>query len=145
MFYVQRAVGVAYLIGSGIHIGIVATDPQSYRGFGSHALAPIRDGWAHIFMSAPAFWGLAVAAGELSIGLLLLSSGRQAQAGIAGAIAFHLCLLMFGWWAWPYALPALAVLTLLRRHLFQPGAEPSGRVTGHIDPLQGGSHERQHN
>ena len=107
---IRRGIGGFYLVTSGIHIGLVAADAQTYRGFGDAALSPIHNAWGSVFMAHPAGWGLAVAAGELLIGILLLRPGRAGRLGLAGAIAFHLCLLLFGWWVWCYAVPALVLL-----------------------------------
>jgi hypothetical protein len=88
---VPLGIGGLYLVCSGIHIGMVTADTEIYRPFASSAVLPvIRTAWADVFMGAPTFWGLAVAAGELAIGLLLLAGGRPARIGFAGAIAFPL-------------------------------------------------------
>jgi hypothetical protein len=116
----RLAFGVTYVVGAGVHIGIVAADPGTYRPFADAALPPIRDAWTTVFMAAPAGWGLAVAAGEFVIGMLLLIGNRQAaRAGVTAAIGFHVALLLFGWWAWFYAVPALGLLILAARLLLQ--------------------------
>jgi hypothetical protein len=107
-------VGGFYLSMGGVHLGIVAADPQVYRPFADEALFPfVRDGWANIFMAAPAFWGLCLVAGETTLGVLLLTGGRAAKVGWVGVIAFHLLLMLFSWGIWVWCVPALAVLVPL--------------------------------
>jgi hypothetical protein len=88
-------------------------------------------------MAAPAGWGLAVAAGEFMIGiLLLLGDRRAARIGVVAAIGFHLALLLFGWWAWLYAVPALGLLGLAAYLLIQdPGTGVTAKVTGARRPV----------
>lgn len=106
----RLVVATTYLVGAGVHIGVVAADPQTYQGFADGAPAIVREAWSDVFMAAPSSWGLVLAGGELVIGVLLLGRGRRARLGIALAIAFHVALMFFGWWAWTYAAPALVAL-----------------------------------
>jgi hypothetical protein len=47
-------IGGSYLSMGGVHLGIVAADPELYRPFADQALfAFVRDGWADIFMAHP--------------------------------------------------------------------------------------------
>lgn len=109
-------VGGFYLAMGGVHLGIVAADPQTYRHFADGAFFPfIRDGWQDIFMPHAAVFGLLLMAGELTLGTLLLLGGRSAMVGWVGVIAFHLALMLFGFGTWVWCIPALAVLVLLAR------------------------------
>ena len=111
----RRLVGGLFLVGGGVHVGVVAADAEAYRGFGEMpgVLAPIRTAWRDVFMAHPSALGLAVAAGELAIGVAILVGGPWARWGLAGAIAFHVALLLFG--LWPWSVPMLVVLALLLR------------------------------
>jgi len=109
-------VGGFYLSMGGVHVGLVAADPQIYRPFADEALFPlVRDGWHDVFMSAPAAFGLLLALGETVLGVLLLIGGRAATVGWAGVIAFHVLLMLFGFGIWLWCLPALAALVVLAR------------------------------
>ena len=108
----SRSVGQLFLWTSGIHVGIVAADTEFYRTFANGALPVVREAWSGVFMASPVLWGLAVALGELLIGLATLRGGRWTQLGLFGAIGFHLCLMLFGWGFWLWSLPMLAVLIL---------------------------------
>ena len=107
---VGRVVGSLFLWTSGIHVGLVAADTERYRAFADGALPFVREAWSDVFMAHPALWGLAVALGELLIGLATLQGGRWTVLGLSGAIAFHLCLMLFGWGFWLWSVPVLAVL-----------------------------------
>ena len=110
----RNLVGGFFLVMGGVHLGLVAADPQVYRHFADHGLFGVRphrlgrhrDG-------APAVYGLLLMAGEVTAGALLLTGGRAARVGWVAVIAFHVLLLVFGWWIWAWCLPALALLTWL--------------------------------
>jgi hypothetical protein len=107
---------------AGVHVGLVAADPGIYEPFADQALSEwVRDRWVDVFMAAPATWGLAVATGELALGVLLLLGGRWARAGYVGVIGFHLALMLFGWGFWVWSVPALALLLPLARSEFRHG------------------------
>lgn len=109
-------VGGFFLVMGGVHLGLVAADPEVYRHFADHGLFPfVRDGWREIVMAAPAAYGLLLMAGEITAGSLLLVGGGAARIGWCAVIVFHLLLLLFGWWIWVWCVPALALLTWLAR------------------------------
>lgn len=112
----RAMIGSFFLWTSGIHVGVAAIDPQSYRHFADAAvMAWVERGWNEVFMANPRMWGLAVAAGELTLGVLLLRGGYAAKIGWLGVIGFHLALVLFGWGFLIWSAPALAVLVVLTR------------------------------
>ncbi|MEO8829380.1 hypothetical protein [Lapillicoccus sp.] len=112
----RAIIGSFFLWTSGIHVGIAVVDPSSYQHFADAAVvAWVERGWNEIFMASPRVWGLAVAAGELMLGLLLLRGGRAAKVGWLGVIGFTLALVLFGWGFLIWSAPALGVLVLLTR------------------------------
>lgn len=109
-------VGGLYLVAAGSHVGLVSADPMVYAAFAERGLFGfVRSGWADVVMSSPRPWIYLLAAGEATLGVLLLSGGRAACAGWVGVLAFHVLLLLFGWGFWLYAVPALALLAWLAR------------------------------
>jgi hypothetical protein len=109
-------VGGFYVTMGGVHLGIVADDPETYRHFADGALfAFISDAWQDIFMPHAAVFGLLLMAGEITLGTLLLIGGRCAKIGWIGVIAFHVALMLFGFGTWLWCIPALVVLVLLAR------------------------------
>ena len=112
----RMIIGSFFLWTSGIHVGIAAVDPSSYQHFADAAVIGwVERGWNEVFMANPRGWGLAVAAGELMLGILLLRGGGAAKIGWLGVIGFHLALVLFGWVLLIWAGPAIAVLVLLAR------------------------------
>jgi hypothetical protein len=108
---VRRFVGGFYLVMGGINAGIVAGDAETYRTFADGSFVPfVTDTWRDVVMSHPAPWLLALAAGEVVLGLLLLRGGPAARAGWTGVIVFHVLLMSFGLGFWLWCVPALLVL-----------------------------------
>lgn len=117
----RTVVGAFFLVMGGVHLGLVAADPQVYDGFADQSFfAFVRTGWDEIVMAAPAVYGLLLMAGEVVAGSLLLAGGRAARVGWVAVVVFHLLLLLFGWWIWAWAVPATVALVLLARHDFVP-------------------------
>jgi hypothetical protein len=112
----RQVVGGFFLTMGGVHLGLVAADPQVYRHFADGGLFPfVRTGWQEIVMAAPAVWGLLLMAGEIVLGTLLLVGGRAARWGWYGVITFHVLLMAFGFGIWVWSVPALVVLITLAR------------------------------
>lgn len=108
---IRRGVGCFYLFTAGVHLGIVAADPQFYRPFADPAyFSFVRDGWDSVFMAHPGAWGLALMAGEAVLGVLLLVGGPAARVGWVGVITFHVLLMLFGFGIWVWSVPALVLL-----------------------------------
>ena len=112
----RAIVGASFLWTSGIHVGIAAVDPSSYRHFADAAvMAWVDRGWNEVFMANPRGWGLAIAAGEAMLGVLLLWGGSAARGGWLGVIGFHVALVLFGWGFLFWSAPAVVVLVVLAR------------------------------
>lgn len=112
----RSVIGGFYLMMAGVHLGIVAADPETYRDFAQGGLfAFVRDGWSEIVMARPELYGLLLMAGEAMLGAALLIGGRAARVGWVGVIALHLLLVLFGWWFLVWVVPALAVIVPLAR------------------------------
>ena len=108
---VRRFVGGFYLVMGGINAGIVAADAATYRTFADGSFWPfVTDTWRDVVMAHPVPWLLALAAGEVVLGLLLLRGGAGARVGWTGVIVFHVLLMSFGLGFWLWSVPALLVL-----------------------------------
>ena len=108
--------GGFFLCMGGVHIGIVAADPETYRHFADGALFGfVRTGWLQVFMAHAPVWGLLLAAGEVLMGSLLLAGGRAARVGWVAVMAFHVLLMLFGWGFWVWSVPAIALLARFAR------------------------------
>jgi hypothetical protein len=117
----RTVVGGFFLVMGGVHLGLVAADPQVYGHFADNGLFLfVRTGWREIVMAAPALYGLLLMAGEVTAGAMLLAGGRAARFGWVAVIVFHVLLMVFGWWTWVWCVPALALLTWLARNDLRP-------------------------
>ena len=108
----RKLVGGFYLVMAGLNLGAYLADPQTYRpspttdsSVRTRRLAPDRDGH-------PTGWILMLVAGEVTFGTLLLVGGRAAKPRLGLRDSFHALLMLFGWWAWAYSVPALVLLDL---------------------------------
>ena len=107
----RHFVGGFYLVMGGVNAGIVAADPQTYATFADGSFSSfVTRTWHEVVMAQPYFWFLALAAGEVALGLLLLRGGTAARVGWVGVITFHVLLMSFGFGFWLWCLPALALL-----------------------------------
>ena len=115
----RLGVGGFFLVMAGINIGIVVSDSEVYRHFADQGLFSfVRNGWLDIVMTAPGVWIGLLAAGEIAIGLALLAGGRWTLPGYAAIVAFHLALVLFGWWILVWSGPVLLLMALvIRREL----------------------------
>jgi hypothetical protein len=111
--------GFVALFGSGaaIHTFLALTTPDSYDNFADAALFSwTTEAWQNVFMAQPTVWALLLAAGELTIAVLLVKSRRV---GYAAVILFHLALMLFGWGFWLWCVPALGFALPAARHEFR--------------------------
>ncbi len=111
----RKLVGGFYLTMAGVHLGVVAADPQFYATFAEDALVPaLRTAWDEIFMAQPVLWGTALCLAEVAIGTMLLTGGRWTMPGWSLVVAFHVMLvLMVGPWILVWVVPALAIVVPL--------------------------------
>ena len=112
----RRGVGCFFLFTGGVHLGMVAADVEVYRHFADGSMLPfVRDAWTSVFMAHAVLWALLVMTGELAMAVLLLRGGTAAKVGWVGVIAFHVCLMLFGWGFWLWSVPVLAFLVWAAR------------------------------
>lgn len=81
----RQLVGGFYLVMGGINAGIVAADPRTYSTFADGSFSSfVTEAWHDVVMAQPHAWFLALATGEIVLGLLLLHGGSAARAGWVG-------------------------------------------------------------
>ena len=132
---IRRFVGGFYLTMAGINAGLVFADPGSYQHFADGAyLDFVTEQWNVIVMANPTFWGSLLAAGEILLGVLLLSGGSAVRVGRVGVIAFHVLLMLFGPGTWLWCIPALAVLVLAARADWPQLAVAEPTKARHVQP-----------
>jgi hypothetical protein len=110
----RTTLAALYVASAGVHCVLVATNPEAYRDFADHAVAPfVATAWHDVFMSDPTAWGLTVALAEVLLASALLIGGGWRRLGYAGVIAFNLALTLFGWGFWLWSAPALLLIVPL--------------------------------
>jgi hypothetical protein len=121
----RRIVGGFFLVTGGVHLGLVAADPEVYRHFADAALFTfVVDGWSTMVMAHPELYGLLLMAGEIALGAALLIGGRAAYVGWTGVIAFHVLLVVFGWGLWAWSVPMLMVVVPMAVRDIRGGCRP---------------------
>jgi hypothetical protein len=93
--------------GALVHVWLALRSPETYRVFADQALFGwVSARWQDVFMADPRLWALLLAAGELTVAILLVVVRRW---GYVAVIAFHLALMLFGWGFWLWSVPVLCV------------------------------------
>lgn len=96
---------------------VTAMAPERFVKLGADApLVPLY-GWFFrtVVAAAPLAVGVAAAAGEIAIGLLILSRGRRVKLGLVCAIVFLLVITPLGIWTLPNPVLAGGLALLLQR------------------------------
>ena len=101
-----------------VNVVVVTTAPDQFVKLGADAPLIPAYGWFFrtVVASAPQAVGIAVAAGEIAVGLLILSRGRGARLGLIGAIVFLLIITPLGVWTLPNPIFAAGLAWLLKGH-----------------------------
>lgn len=109
IFFIVMAVAV------NVVLSIVA--PDQFIKLGTDApLIPLY-GWffQNVVAPAPQVIGILAAAGEIAVGLLILSGGRRTKLGLAGAILFLIVVTPLGIWTLPNPVFAAGLAWLLTK------------------------------
>ncbi|WP_426228454.1 hypothetical protein [Pseudarthrobacter sp. DSP2-3-2b1] len=109
-------VGVFFIIMAvGVNVVLTVLAPDQFIRLGDEPLLPFY-GWVfqNVFAPAPHIVGILAAAGEIGIGLLILSRGRSVKLGLAGAIAFLIVITPLGIWTLPNPVLAGGLAWLLK-------------------------------
>ena len=109
IFFIVMALGVNGLL------AFVA--PEQFVAMGTDA--PLIPFYAWVFLNvvaaAPTVVGMLAAAGEIVVGLLVLSHGRKVRVGLLAAIVFLLLVTPLGEWTLPNPLMAVGLARLLNQ------------------------------
>ena len=116
-------IGFVYLFGAPTHVYFALFNPKGYEGMGEWSppyLEVSRVFWESWFLPNARYLGLAIAAAELAIALMILGRGRAARFGLVAAAGFHVALaVLFG--MWPYTLLMFVGLVYLATLDFNDG------------------------
>jgi hypothetical protein len=100
-----------------------------YGTFAKDSYIPfVRDTWASLVAPHQDIFIPLLVAFEAAVGLLILSGGRRMQLGFVGAIGFHVALVTFGWFFYPWSVAMVLAFALLlraeRKHEAMPVPAP---------------------
>lgn len=84
----------------------------------------VTDAWRAVFVPNQELFVALLAVFEVAVGALVVSGGRRTQAGLIGAVAFHLALWLFGGIQLAWTLAMLPFLLLLFRAEWRTTATP---------------------
>jgi hypothetical protein len=126
-------VGVFFIIMAvGVNVVLAVVDPDQFMKLGD---APVIPFYAWFFQNvvapAPQLIGILAAAGETTVGLLMLSGGRGRRLGLIGAIVFLIAITPLGIWTLPNPIFAAGLAWLLKQeypaNMLQPLLSPGHR------------------
>ena len=96
-----------YLLGALVHVYLVFYNPEIYNNFGNTAWIPAYGFvWRVVVMPNILFFALALAAFELTVGMLLIGEGEYVKYALTASILFNLFLVQLG-----LSVPATDVLS----------------------------------
>lgn len=111
--------GIFFLIMAiGVNVVLVFVAPGQFVALGTEdALVPLYQWFfENVVALAPPLFGLLAAAYEVTIALMMLSSGKYAKWGLIGGIVFLIGITPLGVWTLANPLLAAAMALLLRRN-----------------------------
>lgn len=111
-------VGIFFIVMAvAVNVVLSAVAPDQFVKLGTDA--PLIPFYAWFFQNivapAPQLIGILAAAGEITLGLLMLSGGRRVKLGLLGAIFFLIVITPLGIWTLPNPVFAAGLAWLLRK------------------------------
>lgn len=96
-----------YLLGALLHVYLVFYNPEIYANFGNTALIPAYGFiWRVMVMPNILYFALALAAFELTVGMLLIGKGEYVKFALTASILFNIFLVQLG-----LSIPTTSVLS----------------------------------
>jgi len=112
----RLGVGFLYIVAGAAANAWMLARGDDYRDFAKGSYIPfVRGTWESLVVPNHDVWISLLIVFELTVGVLCLAGARRTQLAYGLAIAFHVCLLSFGWGFFVWSIPMIAaLLTLLR-------------------------------
>lgn len=125
----RLGVGFLYIVaGAGANAWMLASG-EDYRDFAKASYIPfVRDTWESLVVPNHDVWISLLIVFEFAVGALALAGAKRTQLAYVLAIAFHICLLSFGWGFYLWSVPMIAAFITLLRAERRAEANPRGNV-----------------
>lgn len=122
--WTRRALAGMFVAGAAGHAVFASVTPEIYEAFADASqFAVVREAWRELFVPNARLLGGGLAVFELGLGVLFATGGRRAtRVAVAGAMAFHVALVAFGWWYLLWSVPMLGLLVWFDRSTRDRGA-----------------------
>jgi len=129
MFVGRVSAGLLFVAAGSFFNALNLGTGGDYGTFAKDSYIPfVRDTWASLVTPHQDIFIPLLVAFEAAVGLLILSGGRRMQLGFVGAIGFHVALVSFGWFFYPWSAAMVVAFALLfraeRKHEALPVPEP---------------------
>lgn len=100
-------------MGLGVNLSLVIAAPHLFVEIGKNSLLPIYQPlFREVVAAAPAAWGLFIALFEMTMGVMILSSGRWVRLGFIGVACFCTAIIPLSWESVPNVLLVASALYL---------------------------------
>ena len=110
------ALGVLYVLAGALVNLVYITTGTDYADFADASFIPfVRDTWASVVAPNQELWIGLLIVFEALVGVLVVAGGRRTQLGMVLVMAFHVALMLFGWFFWTWSVPMLVAVGLLLR------------------------------
>lgn len=110
------ALGILYVLAGALVNLVYLTTGTDYADFADASFLPfVRDTWASVVAPNQELWIGLLIVFEALVGVLVVAGGRRTQLGMVLVMAFHVALMLFGWFFWAWSVPMLVAVGLLLR------------------------------
>lgn len=116
--WTRRGLAGMFVAGAAGHAVFASVVPEIYETFADGSqFAVVREAWRALFVPHTRLLAAGLGVFELGLGVLFAVGGRRAtRVAVAGAMAFHVALVAFGWWYLLWSVPMLGLLLWFDRN-----------------------------
>lgn len=122
--WTRRGLAGMFVAGAAGHAVFASVVPEIYEAFADGSqFVVVREAWRDLFVPNARLLAAGLGVFELGLGVLFAVGGcRATRVAVAGAMAFHVALVAFGWWYLLWSVPMLGLLLWFDRNTRDRGA-----------------------
>lgn len=115
--WTRRAFAGMFIAGAVGHGVFASVMPEIYEAFADGSpFAVVREAWRDVFVPHARLLAGALAVFEFGLGVAFAAGGRRnTRVAVAGATAFHVAVVAFGWWYLLWSIPVIGLLVWFDR------------------------------